>query len=208
MKVCSKCNMEKSENDFYKGNAKCKSCKIDYQKKHSKLNKDRIKEYKRKYRIENMDEIKTTLANYYKENCEKIKEISRKNYSNNRDKKIKYQTDYQRNRRISDPIYKLKFSISRMIRNSLKINNFIKTKRTKEILGCSIVEFKNYIENKFTDKMGWENYGVIWDIDHIVPLSTAITEEDVIKLNHYSNLQPLDSYINRYIKRDKLDFYL
>ena len=70
-----------------------------------------------------------------------------------------------------------------------------------------IEEFKIYLENKFTDKMCWENYGVVWDIDHIVPLSTAITEEDVLRLNHYTNLQPLDSYINRNVKKDRLDFY-
>ena len=54
--------------------------------------------------------------------------------------------------------------------------------------------------------MSWENYGVVWDIDHIIPLSTALTEEDVLKLNHYTNLQPLDSYINRFVKRDKLNY--
>jgi hypothetical protein len=61
--------------------------------------------------------------------------------------------------------------------------------------------------------MTWENYGLYnkqfnygWDIDHIVPLASAITEEDVIKLNHYTNLQPLCSYTNRNIKRDRLDF--
>ena len=46
------------------------------------------------------------------------------------------------------------------------------------------------------------NYG--WDIDHIIPLSTAKTEEDIIKLNHYTNLQPLCSKINRHIKSDKI----
>ena len=63
--------------------------------------------------------------------------------------------------------------------------------------------------------MTWENHGRFnsefnygWDIDHITPLSSALTEDDVIKLNHYTNLQPLCSYINRYIKRDRLDFYL
>ena len=54
--------------------------------------------------------------------------------------------------------------------------------------------------------MSWDNYGVVWDIDHIKPLSSAITEEDIINLNHYTNLQPLDSFINRFIKRDKVDF--
>ena len=67
--------------------------------------------------------------------------------------------------------------------------------------------FKDYLEKLFTDQMNWENYGIIWDIDHIIPISSAITEEDIIRLNHYTNLQPLDSYINRYIKKDKVDFY-
>jgi hypothetical protein len=60
--------------------------------------------------------------------------------------------------------------------------------------------------------MNWENYGKYngelnygWDIDHIIPISFAKTEEDVLRLNHYSNLQPLCSYINRFIKRDKYD---
>lgn len=59
--------------------------------------------------------------------------------------------------------------------------------------------------------MSWDNYGLYngeegygWDIDHIIPLSTAISEEDVKRLNYYTNLQPLCSYINRVIKRDKL----
>ena len=61
--------------------------------------------------------------------------------------------------------------------------------------------------------MTWENRGLYngelyygWDIDHIIPISTAKTEEEIIKLNHYSNLQPLCSYTNRVIKRDKVNY--
>jgi len=57
--------------------------------------------------------------------------------------------------------------------------------------------------------MNWDNRGLYngtpdygWDIDHIIPQSSAITIEDVIQLNHYTNLQPLCSYINRDIKKD------
>ena len=62
--------------------------------------------------------------------------------------------------------------------------------------------------------MNWDNYGnwdgiakeinYSWDIDHIIPLSSAIDEEQFIRLNHYTNLQPLCSYINRFIKRNQI----
>ena len=38
--------------------------------------------------------------------------------------------------------------------------------------------------------MCWENRNE-WHIDHIIPLSSSKTEEDVFKLCHYTNLQPL-----------------
>ena len=40
--------------------------------------------------------------------------------------------------------------------------------------------------------MSWDNYGLYgWHIDHKVPLSLAKTEEELLKLCHFSNLQPL-----------------
>ena len=56
-----------------------------------------------------------------------------------------------------------------------------------------------------TNTIGELNHG--WDIDHIIPVSTAKTEEDIIKLNHYTNLQPLCSYINRYVKKDIIRYF-
>jgi hypothetical protein len=76
------------------------------------------------------------------------------------------------------------------------------------ILGCTFEEFKSYLEAKWEPWMNWENYGLYngkpnygWDIDHIKPIKTAITEDDIINLNYYTNLQPLCSFINREIKR-------
>jgi hypothetical protein len=107
----------------------------------------------------------------------------------------------------------MKIGIRSLIRNSFNKINKNKSKLTEEILGCTFEEFKIHLESKFEPWMTWENRGLYngelnygWDIDHIIPLATASSEEDVIRLNHYSNLQPLCSKINRYIKRDKSDF--
>lgn len=88
-----------------------------------------------------------------------------------------------------------------------------KNNKTEIILGCSFEEFKLYLESKFEDWMNWENRGLYngefnygWDIDHIIPLSIAKSEEELIKLNHYTNLQPLCSKINRDIKSNILDY--
>ena len=65
-------------------------------------------------------------------------------------------------------------------------------KKNKTILyiGCSLEELKLHLEKQFKPGMTWENHGE-WHIDHIIPLASAKTEEDLYKLNHYTNLQPL-----------------
>jgi hypothetical protein len=61
--------------------------------------------------------------------------------------------------------------------------------------------------------MTWDNKGLYngelnygWDIDHVIPVSSGMTEEEVVKLNHFTNLQPLCSKINRDIKRNNIIF--
>jgi hypothetical protein len=45
--------------------------------------------------------------------------------------------------------------------------------------------------------MSWENYGFYgWHIDHIIPLCSAKNEEELKRLCHYTNLQPLWSTDN------------
>jgi hypothetical protein len=71
-------------------------------------------------------------------------------------------------------------------------------------LGCSIEELKKYLELKFLPGMSWANHGLRgWHIDHIIPLASANSEEELKKLCHYSNLQPLWSEDNL-SKGDKL----
>ena len=63
------------------------------------------------------------------------------------------------------------------------------------VCGITYEEFKAYIESKFENGMTWKNHGE-WHLDHIIPVSQANSEEELIKLNHYSNFQPLWAYDN------------
>jgi hypothetical protein len=194
-------------------------------KKHSELNKDKIKSYHKKYYDDNKNELNEKSRNYHKlnkYNIKKCKEIYRKK---NKDS-IKMKNDLYRkinkekikekhrliikNRRKTDDLYRLKINISDNIRKSFKRSNHIKTCNTLKILGCSFEEFKIYLESLWKPWMNWGNYGLYnkgdfdfgWDIDHIEPIAKAKSSDDVIRLNHYTNLQPLCSYTNRNIKRD------
>ena len=96
-KICNRCGIEKDINDFYKGNAKCKKCKIDYQKEFATKNAEKIKEYKHDYHVNNLDSIKESKRENYILNKEYVKEKSRKHYSLNKDAKLKFQKEYASN---------------------------------------------------------------------------------------------------------------
>lgn len=147
---------------------------------------------------------------YYKNNVEKAKEKNRK-YRKDNVKKIKESN--RKNYKRFTPLQKLRLSISNNIRMSFKNKGFKKNSKTSNILKCSIIEFKSYIESKFEPWMTWENRGLYngelnygWDLDHIIPISSAKTEEEIVKLNHYTNFQPLCSKINRLEKRNLLEY--
>jgi hypothetical protein len=98
--------------------------------------------------------------------------------------------EYQKKRKMIDPLYRLRHSISTAISNALKRYGYRKKSRTAEILGCSMEEFKAHIESQFLDGMSWDNRS-LWHIDHIMPVSMAKTEDELIRLNHYRNLRPM-----------------
>ncbi len=60
-------------------------------------------------------------------------------------------------------------------------------------LGCPLADFKTYIAAQFRDGMTWDNWGSVWHLDHIKPLSkfNLLDEQDKNIVLHYSNYQPL-----------------
>jgi len=180
-----------------------------YKKEYYKENKEEINDKSRKYYQENKDSINISRTEYQKnyrtENKDKIKERN----SKWRQKNSGYAKEYMSERSKIDKLFFLKTRIRCLIKNSFSFKGYKKNTKTEKILGCSFMEFKLHIESKFETWMNWENYGLYngednygWDLDHIIPLSSAKSEEEVIQLNHYTNLQPLCSKVNRFIKKD------
>src|ERR1035437_4295456 len=179
---------------YEKNKALLREKQKEYERSNGKKLRERKKEYIENYRQENKEYYGGYYKEYREENKTKLNEK-------------------QNARKLKDPLFKLKTNMSSKISNCLTKNRYVKKSRTSEILGCSIEEFKLYLESKFEPWMNWNNYGKYngtlnygFDIDHIIPVSSAKTEEDVLRLNHYTNLQPLCSYVNRYVKRGIIDW--
>jgi hypothetical protein len=223
-KLCKKCNIDKEVNVFRKYRNTCRDCEREYgrkkyEKESEKLksikktyyynNQEKCKEYGRTHYNENKENNKIIKKEYYEKNKEYIKEQHKVYNRENRDKINKRQREYISLRVESDSMFKLSKNIRTLIVNSFYYNGFTKKSKTQNILGCTFEEFRIHLESKFESWMNWENRGLYngelnygWDIDHIIPISSATTEDELIKLNHYKNLQPLCSYRNRHIKKN------
>ena len=106
-----------------------------------------------------------------------------------------------------DPMYRTKEAMRRRVANAFKLKGFTKRSKTFEIVGCTFDELASYIQDQFVNGMSWENRGE-WHIDHKVPLSIARTEDEIVKLNHFTNLRPLMAQEN-FTKSDRmLDEYI
>lgn len=187
-KICSKCQDEKSVCDFGKSSQSkdgflnvCKSCKKIINLNYRKLNPIKYKESQKKYRDNNKLIEKIRIQIWRNKNKDKVNS-----------KSVKYEKD----RKKIDPKYKLIRNIRTRIYNFLRNKNITKSNKTINIIGCSPEFLKSYIENKFIDGMSWDKFGKEIHIDHIIPLSSAKNEEEVFKLCHYTNLQPLWSVDN------------
>jgi hypothetical protein len=102
----------------------------------------------------------------------------------------------------TNPIYKLDSLMRAYIYSALK-GKYVKTKRTKEILGIEWNEFRDYIEDRFEDWMTWDNHGQgkgRWALQHIVPRDFVTSEKELYVVNYYKNFIPMCAVENGVLK--------
>jgi hypothetical protein len=150
------------------------------------------------------DPVKLKETNeYFKEWRKQNKESRRKTYykyrAKNKDRINSHCSKYMSNKYKTDHNLRIKTNLSSMVRYAMR-NGGTKRQRTMDLLGCSIEEFINHMESKFTNGMTWDNYGVLgWHMDHIIPCASfdLTDEKQQRECFHYTNLQPLWHYENR-----------
>lgn len=225
-KKCNACLKEKELYEFHKRvdgadgyRGVCKLCRKNKNRIPRAIPYEYCPKCKEDRLSENVTLREATNENFGCEMCKKINtELSKKAaiannkiyYEKNKKQLHDYANRWVKQKRDSNLLYKLSINIRATIKSSIKRNRVSKNKLSFEILKCTAEEFKNHIERQFLNWMSWDNYGNVcetleyscsWDLDHIIPVSWAQTEEEVYLLNHWSNFQPLCSKINRFDKK-------
>jgi hypothetical protein len=178
--------------DPEKAKARCKQYYLEhkqtvdaYKKKWAKDNHEKVSNYQKNYRESHVEEQKLRVKA-----CRKAKPEKYKAYHKEYQKG--YYPQYQRNRRKTDPYFRLVGNLRNRVKSALK--GLSKTKSTQELLGAPFEVVRDHIENQFKIGMTWENHGhKTWHIDHIQPCETFdLTDAgQQKKCFHYTNLQPL-----------------
>jgi hypothetical protein len=143
---------------------KHKEKKLEYHKKWSEKNREHLSEYHKEWREKNIDKHRENKRNY------------------------------ERNRKNSDPLYKLIANFRTAIWTVLKESNVDKYGHYFDILQYTSEELINHLEKQFKDDMTWDNYG-IWHVDHKLPITSfdiqEMGDEEFMRCWSLDNLQPM-----------------
>ena len=182
-----------------------KARKREYDKKYRETHREQIKASHKAWRDKNADHVKEKAKENYLKNpqahkarvdkykashSEQVKESRHRYKIENRQKC----TDYQRQKRQSDPVYRFRSSFIHLMSLYRKKAGYTGSKGTWEMVGCDFDSFLLHIQSQFDEGMTMQNYGHrdgCWNIDHIVPMCTSKTDDDFERLNHYTNLRPM-----------------
>lgn len=153
--------------------------KVIADKRWREKNKESVKEYVKSWYEENKEHRKQYLKEYRENNIDKIRQIKR---------------DYERNRKASDPLYKLISNFRTAIYQVLKESNVDKNKHYFDILQYTPEQLITHLESQFKDTMSWDNYGE-WHVDHKLPIThfniLEMGDNEFMKCWSLGNLQPM-----------------
>jgi hypothetical protein len=165
-KDCSNFGKRKGVNDGY--NYVCKTCK----------NKSARKRY-----LRDIEKNRKRALDYYHNNKKHCNTVSKKR---------------RKERKKTDLLYRLKTNTRVLVRHYFVNNGYSKTSKSQEIVGCTWEDFIVHLLSNMdrSSRNDFVSNPSHYHLDHIIPISYAKDELDVILLNHYTNFQLLTAREN------------
>ena len=180
------------------------------------LHREEFRKRDKEYAIAHKEQIVERYRRWAREHAEQLAEYNRQYREKNADRiseqrRIKDRENrprinaYIKQKRLTDPLFTLSCNVRGLIRASLKNRGYSKKTSTYEILGCDYETLMQHLKQTWLDNYGSEWHGEDYHIDHIIPLATAQSEEEVLDLCYYKNLQMLKPRDNL-VKNKRLDW--
>lgn len=214
-KTCIACKrnllieMFNKRTDTGKYRNQCNDCRNQYikQYKHERQNETRQKrctvviDNQKQCRIcketKPLDEFPKRKTNHgYRHECKTCKQQELNKY---------YQDTYNevRRQRMRDDVKRRLIRAQRNYIYKCLTKEMKKGKKSFDYVHCSIEQLKKWLEFQFTDDMSWDNYGTLWTVDHVLPLSQFDLQDEKQRniAFDWKNLQP--SKVN-FSKSDKV----
>lgn len=191
LKTCTKCGRELDEFMFTKDKTTkdglrsgCKICSREYRIK----NRDKILEYDRKYNDLNREKHNEQSKEYY-----------------NKNKDVIYMRHKQKTEQ--DISYKINCNVHKCINHVL--TDRYNTTLYFKYLRYNAKQLRQHLESQFTPEMSWDNYGLVWEIDHVIPKNQFQFESyDDLQFKQcwsLSNIRPILKSDNRARPKDGSD---
>ena len=145
----------------------------------------------------NRGRVVATRNAWYEANKERKAATNKAWYEANKERKSALEILYQKQRRQTDPVFRLMGNLR--VRTYHALRGKLKASTTQALLGCTWEQARAHIEAQFRPGMTWENHGNKgWHVDHIRPLASFdLTDPEQQKQAfHHTNLQPLWAHEN------------
>lgn len=195
-RTCKNCNQTLTMINFRPHHHSCRECERERARMWKAANKEHTLQYTRNWKAANKEHVSEYNSKYSVENRNEIQKRS---------------TAYHIMRYHND----VNFKLARKIRE--KCSRVVKSVRPSEealrILGCTQQFLKAWLEYNFTPEMNFDNYGKVWHIDHLIPISKFDLTDDneMRKCFHWTNCQPMlarenQSKNNRVTSEDVLKY--
>lgn len=214
-KKCSVCGEVKPISEYFtsQGSTKCKPCFTAYARqwrvKHPEKSREIARLAARRARLANpeavrarerrgregrRDQINAAHREWRRKNKAEWRRKRKAREAKNKERMREWARQYQRRRLATNPQYKMAHALRTRLGKVLRLARAEKMASAVRDMGCTLAELQSHIESLWLPGMSWDNYGVHgWHIDHKTPLASVDLNdrEQVLKVIHYTNLQPM-----------------